>query len=246
MKRKIQPKSRSADIYGRLRDAILAGELLPGSPLSRRSLAQRYAVSTLPVAEALRQLESEGLVESRPRAGTRVRIPLPLEIQGHYQVREALETQAARLFAERASVVERRELLIAARVLDDTYAALALSGYDRRTHARAERRHFAFHLRIARATGCKELVEAIERSRVLLMNWLFMMSGDFLTIPERWHGALAEALVSGDVALADGAMRHHVRYRQGDVEERFAKLFAAQTGRDRIVRGPQSAKSAAR
>ena len=52
-------------------------------------------MSFLPVSEALLRLEIEGLLESRPRAGTRVRIPSPEDVQGHYVVREALEVQAA-------------------------------------------------------------------------------------------------------------------------------------------------------
>ena len=65
-------------------------------------------MSFLPVSEALLRLEFEGLLESRPRAGTRVRIPSPDDVRGHYLVRETLETQAARLFAEVASRADRR------------------------------------------------------------------------------------------------------------------------------------------
>ena len=48
-------------------------------------------MSFLPVSEALLRLEFEGLLESRPRAGTRVRIPSPDDVRGHYLVRETLE-----------------------------------------------------------------------------------------------------------------------------------------------------------
>ena len=60
-------------------------------------------MSVLPVSEALRRLEEDGLVESRPRAGTRVRVPSESDVRDLYELREALESQAARLFAERAT-----------------------------------------------------------------------------------------------------------------------------------------------
>jgi len=234
--------SRTSLVYRRIRDAILAGGLPPGTPLSRRRLAKQFSVSTLPVAEALQRLLAEGLVESRARAGTRVRIPAPEEVHGHYLVREALETQAARLFAEGATARQRAALLKTARDLDDAYAALNSNGYSRRRHGIAEKKHFAFHMQIARATGCPQLVEAIERSRVLLLNWLFMTAGDYIVLPPLWHRELAEALASADAEKAERAMRRHVRYRREDVEARFARMLAIGAGTGRIVRGPRVPK----
>ena len=68
-------------------------------------------MSTLPVTEALQRLQNEALVVTVPRVGTMVRIPTPQDIRGFYTVREALESQAARLFAEKARPLESRELL---------------------------------------------------------------------------------------------------------------------------------------
>lgn len=235
--------SRSAFIYRRIREAILAGKLPPGTPLSRRALADQYSVSTLPVADALQRLEAEAFVESRPRAGTRVRIPRPEEIRGHYLVREALEVQASRLFAESATGKDRKDLLVAADHLDQAFAALESKPGQHRQHAKVEKRHFAFHMQIAKATGCRELVEAIERSRVLLMNWLFMTSGEFVGLPARWHGTLAEAIASKDIERADAAMRKHVQFRRQEVEDRFAEILTHHAANGRIVRGPQKRNS---
>jgi GntR family transcriptional regulator, rspAB operon transcriptional repressor len=71
-----------------------------GQPVSRRRLAAELGMSFLPVTEALLRLEFEGLLESRPRAGTRVRIPSPQDVEGNYVVRQALETQAAILCSQ--------------------------------------------------------------------------------------------------------------------------------------------------
>src|SRR5665213_991976 len=103
-------KSLSGEAYSNVRQRILRGELKLGQVISRRTLASEMGMSFLPVSDALLRLEVEGLLESRPRAGTRVRIPTPQDVEGHYVVREALEMQAARLFAERATPEERTDL----------------------------------------------------------------------------------------------------------------------------------------
>src|SRR5213596_3585288 len=111
------PASLAAEAYTFVKRRILRGELVMGQAISRRKIAAELGMSFLPVSEALLRLEFEGLLESRPRAGTRVRIPSPDDVRGHYVVREALEVQAAKLFAEMATPREQMELKqLAARV----------------------------------------------------------------------------------------------------------------------------------
>src|SRR5580698_8856827 len=95
--------SLAGEAYVIVRERILRGELPIGQAISRRKLAVELGMSFLPVSEALLRLEHEGLLESRPRAGTRVRVPTRADVQGQYIVREALEAQAAMLFAVRAT-----------------------------------------------------------------------------------------------------------------------------------------------
>src|ERR1044071_8741673 len=101
MSKRPSPKSTLSDeAYDVVRERILRGALPMGYVVSRRQIAAELGMSFLPVSEALQRLEAEGYLESRARAGTRVRIPSAEDVRGHYVVREALETQAARLFAE--------------------------------------------------------------------------------------------------------------------------------------------------
>jgi DNA-binding GntR family transcriptional regulator len=235
-----RPGETLADFaYQVIRESILNGRFPPGSPLSRRRLAADMGMSSVPVGEALSRLENEGVVESRPRAGTRVKIPSPEEIHGQYEVREALETHSARLFAQLASSSDRRRLAAMARTLDRGYQALDSSS-DAGSRARVERLHFDFHMFIAEATGCRQLVAAIERSRVLFSNWMFSMAKDDPRLPERWHSQVAEVLISGTPEQAAEAMRTHVRYRQKDVIDTFLRLHKeVSSSNGRVVRGPQ-------
>lgn len=227
-------------VYDRLRDTILAGVLRPGAPLSRRSLAEEFGVSSIPVAAALQRLETEGFVESRARAGTRVKVPTPDAIRGNYILREALETHSARLFAEVATATQRQRLRQRARHLDAAYERLIRQGaaWGGDQHVRFEKTHVAFHIRVAEGAQCRELTEAIERSRVLLFNWLFSAAGQIEPLPAAWHEQLAEALAEAAPAVAAEAMRTHVRFRR---EEAIAKAQAevAELEDTRILRGPQ-------
>src|ERR1035441_6842065 len=85
--------------YVLIRERIVRGEYLMGQVISRRRIATDLGIGFLPASEALLRLEYEGLLESRPRAGTRIRIPSRIDVEGHFIVREALEVQAAMMFA---------------------------------------------------------------------------------------------------------------------------------------------------
>src|SRR5438477_11871061 len=111
MKDSAETSSLAAEAYGIVRQRILRGELGLGQVISRRKLAAELGMSFLPVSEALLRLEFEGMLESRPRAGTRVRIPSRDDVKGHYLVREILEAEAAKRFAQHATKAERDGLL---------------------------------------------------------------------------------------------------------------------------------------
>ena len=82
-----------------LRQAIIEGELDPGESLRQENLAKHYAVSRIPVREALRQLESEGWIVLQHNRGARVS-PLSVEeVREIYEIRASLEATALRLAA---------------------------------------------------------------------------------------------------------------------------------------------------
>lgn len=85
-----------------LRDAILRGRLTGGARLTQTDIATGYGVSPIPVREALRQLESEGLVKSAPHRGAVVASLSQEELRDLYDIRIALESLATRLAIPRA------------------------------------------------------------------------------------------------------------------------------------------------
>lgn len=209
------PSARSSladQAYEAVRGEILRGQLRPGTPLSRRRLAHELGMSVIPVTDALRRLEGDGLVESRARAGTRVRIPTEKDVRELYELREALESQSARLFAERATPAQRLEVRRLASRVDDLFGRLTTSADDPALRFTVHNHHVQLHMRIAEHADSSVLSQAIERSHVLVLNWLFDVVGRRTPLPPRFHSDLVEELISGDPERADAAMRAHVRY----------------------------------
>lgn len=202
MKDTAETSSLASEAYSVVRQRILRGELVLGQVISRRKLAAELGMSFLPVSEALLRLEFEGLLESRPRAGTRVRIPSPDDVRGHYVVREALEVQAAMLFTVVATSGERAELRkLAARV-----DALSMQS-DRTLYLNL---HLKLHRRIAECTRCATLCDAIEKTHALATIWFCVMRKPSPADSPTRHQDLVETLCAGDPLRAADAVREHI------------------------------------
>jgi DNA-binding GntR family transcriptional regulator len=91
------------EVYKTIRGQILSFELPPGTRIKDSQLAASLGTSNTPVREALRRLEEASLVETLPRRGTFVKQLNRRELEGLYQVREALERLALESAADRAS-----------------------------------------------------------------------------------------------------------------------------------------------
>ncbi len=153
----------------RLREAIILGELTPGTPLRLEDLARSLGTSISPIREAVRQLEARGLAEHVPHHGAKV-VALEIEeLRELFSIRLALETMAVRRAAE----------LFAA---DDEQAAREqLAELDRARGARdaraAVRAHTAFHFALYEAARSPWLLRLIrpawdscERYRPVLLG----------------------------------------------------------------------------
>ena len=220
--------SLADEAYLAIRDEILRGQLGPGTPLSRRRLAQQLGMSVLPVSDALKRLEEDGLVETRARAGTRVKVPTRTDVRELYELREALETQAARLFAERATTVHRRELRRLAGNVDALFDRLADGGEDDQFRFAVHSQHLQFHMCIAEHANSRA-AQADDRAQARAHPQLDL----------RHHGPphaaaagislrLAEGLISGEPEKADALMREHVRHGFGEISTHIGALGASE------------------
>lgn len=114
---------KSQAIYRALRERILANDIEPGSRLVVRDVANQYDSSDIPVREALRMLERDGLVETVPYAGARVTSLSAKEVEETYFIRSHLESIATGLAAQRITDEELAELDVLMGRMDEAVAA---------------------------------------------------------------------------------------------------------------------------
>ena len=225
--------------YRYILDRILRGVWPLGAEINRRKIAADLGVSVLPVSEALQRLEQELLVESGRRVGTRIRIPTPQEIRGFCIVREALETQAARLFAERASATERRDIVSLAADVDRLYEENA-EHPEQATEASMHQlrlSHRNFHLRIADGSSCPYLRQQIEKNQHLVFNSFYDKLFGARRLPNNWHVSMAESVASVHVDDADQATRKHVRHHLEEIMYRLEPYLSLDHGRISLDHG---------
>jgi len=208
----------SSRAYEALRREITTGALKPGSRLVRRDIAKRLGISTIPVIEALLRLEQDGLLESKPNCGARVK-PLTLNtIVNECVLREALECQVARLVAETITGARLGQLKTAARRLDGMMQRVdpgSVIGMEL---------HMEFHLQLADIAGYPLLAEqlrAVWLRHLMQLNWV---NAGILPVPENWHETLINAFAARDADTAETVMREHVRYGQKTLKEALARL----------------------
>ncbi len=224
------PHSLAGLAYREIRNQILRGDLPVGVSLSRRKLAGELKISVPPVMEALQRLESEGLVESKPRVGTRVRVPTRQDVEDRSLLREALEMQAARLFAERATLAEKKELVQMGSQVDQLYASCEDGVSNRDFLFSVNTYHMNLHLRIADCARCPVLRDAIEKEQVLVFNWLYETAVKRRTLASDYHARLTRVLAKGTPPEAAEAMQQHIRHGLHEVLDGLVQLEAGPAG----------------
>ncbi len=195
-----------------LQERIAQGTLRPGDRVFEQDIADEFGISRVPVREAIRMLQSDGLVEVRDRRrGVFVRSLDRRELEELFDVREALEVLAARLAAQRGSAEELARLAELA-----TRAREALEAGDTEAMSRA---NSAFHDGLVALSGNALLGSMLEPLHGRLA-WLFRLNLE----PERVcgeHEALHAAIVDGDTERATELARRHVESSRRMVLERI-------------------------
>lgn len=154
------PRTKQQYVYHALRDAIMRCELVPGQRITTDDIARRLSVSLIPVREAFRDLQAEGLVTTVPHTGTIVAPISEDSIVETFTVLEGLELAATRVVAERLTAEIEQTLTKIVGLMD---AALQAGQFDDWSALNS-----CFHLDIARFTGMPMLREMTARA---LAHW---------------------------------------------------------------------------
>lgn len=190
--------------YRIISQKILDGEFPPGMKLSRRKMAEATGVSVIPVIEALKRLEDDRLVESKPQWGSFVTIPTLEKIKQSYQLREAIECQSARILSLSMTQEQKNILMEIATELDTV-------PYKEDTAIDSRNSHVLFHTKLTDFTNNHLLVDTL---RKINLFWVLCKAigtnAPKTAYPRYWHRYLVDEIAKGDPDTAERAMRQHV------------------------------------
>lgn len=194
-------------VVDRIEKAILLGDYPAGMKLSEQSLATELGVSRSPLREAFRRLEGKKLVVRRHNAGARVAEHSAKELREVLEIREALESYAARKAAENMSEEEKAALL---RLVEQQreYERLGTT-VDRNQSPEQD-----FHLFVIRGSKNDRLSDMLYGDlyyalRVLRYRSSAHAGRSRLAIEE--HAVVATAIATSQPEVAEQAMRVHLR-----------------------------------
>ncbi|TXN30409.1 GntR family transcriptional regulator [Lacisediminihabitans profunda] len=202
------------DITARIRAMIMSGEIPIGAQLRQAELASQFNISRTPIREALRQLQSGGLIEVVPNRGAIVRVPIPWEVREAYEVRaelEALATERAVSRISRETIASLREAN--ARMWEHSRALADATARGESPVAEGEGND-AFHELILATSGNARLARAISE-----INEAFPRNVSSLVLMDdprhrednyQEHERIIDALEAGDAKTARAEMSAHV------------------------------------
>ena len=188
----------------KLRDLIFSGQLSAGSDHLESELASRLGMSRTPVREALLRLETQGLLEVRPRKGVRITPLSRTDMQEIYDILTELESLAAANAAGRG--LKEKDLKVLSKAILDMDAALVLD--NREDWAAADS---VFHKELVRLGGnarvqmiADMMSDQVRRARLVT---LYMREAP--TKSNEDHHQVVDAIRNGDIEQARNVHRKH-------------------------------------
>ena len=197
-------RSLRDDTVDELRRLILNGDVEAGSRLTEAAICERLGVSRIPVREAFRRLEAEGLLRSHPRRGVTVTALDPAELTVVREIRIALELMAVRRVVER----DDPQVHAALEAIRDDGARAAESGDPEELDLVNE----DFHDTLAAGSGSRFLAETLKLARNQAHH---LVGGKSAAVTHSWdeHERVIGAVLAGDAEYAVMLMRRHLTAR---------------------------------
>lgn len=194
-------EAETRDLADVIRQQIFTGELRPGELLSQKAMAASLGVSRIPVREALRVLDGEGLVVNEPGIGTRVRLFDTDGLRELYEVRQNLEGTLARHVVEHVteSDIVALERLVAE--MDETHDVDVWSDVN-----------WSFHAVVHRISHRPTTVRILQHlfAQAEPYSRMFLRTGHHLELAQSQHHTMIGQLRAGDVTGLAKEMSQHI------------------------------------
>lgn len=217
---------RTADVVARrLAQAILSGDLPPGTRLREQNLAKSFSVSRTPVREALILLSASGLAHLEPNRGATVLQLTAADVSEVYHLRAVLESESAALAAGRITP----EVTVLLFKICDRMAELREAPASEQLAADTE-----FHYTIAEASGSSRLHALVRQVSAIPVAYrsAIAYTGADMGEAERQHRGIAGAIRRQDHGEARRLMRSHVEWAGRLAVDRLQPTLAARQGSD--------------
>ncbi|MDV4146280.1 MULTISPECIES: GntR family transcriptional regulator [Shimia] len=217
----LERRSLSQEIATLLTDHILSGRLRPGERVSESVIARELGVSRAPVREAGRMLESTGLLVSHPNRGFFVRTMNSEDLGSLYELRLAIEREAAALVVRKGAA----DVIPVLRQQLEKMIALADAGREPETSAA----DLEFHRLLIEASGNPRFLAIFQQISSEIQLGLSLI-GRMENAPDNIasnHGHIIEALESGDVEQVRNAMDYHIGLARHVIVAHFSGLETA-------------------
>ncbi|MBO1402911.1 GntR family transcriptional regulator [Vibrio cholerae] len=218
--------TKSENLTEYLIEAIVEGQLAPGSKISEPELAKQFQVSRGPLREALMRVEGLGLIERIPHIGARVIQLSPTKLVELYAVREALEGMAARLAARNITEIELAGLESLLSTHSTHIDQVEGASY---FHQQGD---FDFHYRIIQASRNQQLIGLLCDELYHLLRMYRYQSPRSHSRPVEAleeHKFILRAIRQRDEELAEILMRRHISRSRQLIEQQIM-LDAQQQG----------------
>jgi DNA-binding GntR family transcriptional regulator len=228
--------TKADDIALALEEAIVSGEIPPGSVLRQEHLSEQFAVSRTPVREALRRLAALGLVSFEPNRGVRVRMLSRDELREAFLVRAELESLATEIATPKMSLADLAALEAAERRFSDVTRQLVEMSHAGRQDLQLARgwllANHAFH-DVIYAAAEVPLIERMAKAarRTFLVRPVWATGADLDELyrkNDRQHRAIREAIAARSPQGARVLAREHV-LSSGRLLEAILDKVSAQT-----------------
>jgi DNA-binding GntR family transcriptional regulator len=198
------PTSLTEHAYQHLRQAILTGRLASGAPLRQEKLSSELGISRLPLREALRQLDAEGLVVLRPRRGYFVALLDTQEIEELFDIRAMMEARAGYLAAQHHTDEDIAEVGAILVQLDQVTAQVPINASE------FYRLNRLFHQRFFASSHRTHLCRMLSGVHDSLVPYMRMGEGiQSADESQQDHRNLFAALKAGDGDLVARLCREH-------------------------------------